>query len=503
MSKRLSLDTAAPMLSQNYASGAVVERRQYGSRDGTPGGIVGGGYGNSSSQSVLAASGGGRTGTRQRNSLMLFERASPSWWNPRFASNLLENQYLRSAFPQIRLRFRFGLLYAALTAFVWFMFHAFASDWRYSLVYQLSASALICLLILILLFTFNDNLYQKFYAPAGFLCTFILIVVSLLFFCVQNSLISPIGTFTASLETILLLYTVIPLPLYVCAACGVLYSILYEILSVQNLPYEYAGVKFALHLCAHILGVHLFILTQVRNRKTFIKIGQSLLASKDLEAEKQFKDNMIESVMPRKVAEELLKETIEFRRPSNATSSAARGSIFRPFTMNLMTDVSILFADIAGFTKMSSNKSADELVNLLNDLFGRFDKLCTATGCEKISTLGDCYYCVSGCPEPRADHAQCCVEMGMAMCVAIIEFDHDRNQDVNMRVGIHTGTVMCGIVGTKRFKFDVFSNDVNLANTMESSGKAGRVHLSENTMKFLGNEYILEEGDVVDGEKNK
>lgn len=505
MANRKSFDTAVPMLSQNYASGAVVERRQYGSRDGpTPAGA----YGNTSSQSALATGSGvggaaancaGKLG--QRNSLMLFERASPSWWNPRFASKLLENQYLRCAFPQIRLRFRFGLTYVALSAFVWFMFHAFVSDWTYSLIYQLSSSALICLLVLILLFTFNDNLYQRFYAPAGFLCAFILIVISLLFFCVQNSLISPIGTFASSLEIVLLLYTVIPLPLYICASCGLIYSILFEILTVKNLPYEYVAVKFALHLCAHLLGVHLFILTQVRNRKTFIKIGQSLLASKDLEIEKQFKDNMIESVMPRKVAEELLKETIEFRRPS--TASAARCSIFRPFTMNLMTDVSILFADIAGFTKMSSNKSADELVNLLNDLFGRFDKLCTATGCEKISTLGDCYYCVSGCPEPRPDHAQCCVEMGLAMCVAIKEFDRDRNQDVNMRVGIHTGVVMCGIVGTKRFKFDVFSNDVNLANTMESSGRAGFVHLSENTKNFLGNDYVLEEGEVVESKKKK
>lgn len=114
---------------------------------------------------------------------------------------------------------------------------------------------------------------------------------------------------------------------------------------------------------------------------------------------------------------------------------------FRPFTMNLMSDVSILFADIAGFTKMASNKSADELVNLLNDLFGRFDYLCGRCCLEKISTLGDCYYCVAGCPEPRADHAKCCVEMGLAMIIAIRQFDLDRGQAVNMRVGIHTGKV--------------------------------------------------------------
>lgn len=84
--------------------------------------------------------------------------------------------------------------------------------------------------------------------------------------------------------------------------------------------------------------------------------------------------------------------------PGLADCPPTKGSTvaFRPFTMNLMSNVSILFADIAGFTKMSSNKRAEELVDLLNDLFGRFDQLCSQSGCEKISTLGDCYYCVAG-----------------------------------------------------------------------------------------------------------
>lgn len=86
------------------------------------------------------------------------------------------------------------------------------------------------------------------------------------------------------------------------------------------------------------------------------------------------------------------------------------------------------------------------------------------------------------------------------MIEAIQEFDRERGEGVNMRVGVHTGTVLCGIVGTRRFKFDVWSNDVTFANKMESTGKPGRVHISEETSKFLGGSYILEEGEEVFGE---
>lgn len=234
--------------------------------------------------------------------------------------------------------------------------------------------------------------------------------------------------------------------------------------------------------------------------------------------EKQLKEKMIHSVMPPKVSDWLMKggieddeddvdidsETGSMMRKISSPRSSNQGdirTIFRPFNMNAMENVSILFADIVGFTRMSSNKSASQLVGLLNDLFGRFDRMCIKCQCEKISTLGDCYYCVSGCPEPVEDHAANCVEMGLSMIRAIKDFDSDCNESVNMRVGIHTGTVLCGIVGKKRFKFDVWSNDVSLANRMESTGKPGMVHISEKTYQFLKEEYYVQQADDFESMK--
>ncbi|CAF1003008.1 unnamed protein product, partial [Didymodactylos carnosus] len=226
--------------------------------------------------------------------------------------------------------------------------------------------------------------------------------------------------------------------------------------------------------------------------------------------EHQLISKMIDSLMPPKYAKDITKDFDFFRqRIQNISSQPSSPSIeqnqqpngnsesavLRPLHMDRMENVSILFADIVGFTSMSSNKTADQLVRLLADLYGRFDDLCLRMNCEKIATLGDCYYCVSGCPEPQRDHAKCCIEMGLSMINAIEEFDQDNNESVDMRVGVHSGSVNCGIIGTKKFKFDIFSNDVTLANKMESSGKPGYVHLTESTYKLLENNYNAEPGE--------
>jgi adenylate cyclase 9 len=190
---------------------------------------------------------------------------------------------------------------------------------------------------------------------------------------------------------------------------------------------------------------------------------------------------MIDSLMPRKYSQVIMEDFDVFRERVQNVNISRQGdddlqkAIFRPLHIERMENVSILFADIVGFTHMSSNKTASQLVSLLSDLYGRFDDLCVRMSCEKIATLGDCYYCVSGCPEPREDHAKDCVLMGLAMINAIEEFDEDNHEEVDMRVGVHSGSVNCGIVGTKKFKFDIFSNDVTLANKMESTGKPGKL----------------------------
>ncbi|XP_067012172.2 adenylate cyclase type 9 [Anabrus simplex] len=455
-----------------------------------------------------------------------FERAArQSWWDPRFDSEILEGQYKRSSFPQVRLRFQYALLYVIVVSLSWLIY--FIATGLSGMTHNWMAiagtfAALLLAVVSLFVLTYTQ-LYRRYTLPVSLCIAITMALLSILFVILDSSNnrspdITPVGQFSLCIEILLIMYTVIPLPLYVCVIIGGVYSIVFESLTAMLNYSDVNGVKDGygvvvralLQLCVHFIGIHILIMTNVRMRGTFMKVGQSLLVRRQLEMEKQLKEKMILSVMPPKVANWLMLETGGGREEDHrgfsthigSTQHRAGGdirSLFRPFNMHRMENVSILFADIVGFTRMSSNKSAEELVGILNDLFERFDDLCATNGCEKISTLGDCYYCVAGCPEPKPDHAKACVEMGLGMIEAIKQFDAETNEGVNMRVGVHTGTVLCGIVGTRRFKFDVWSNDVTLANQMESTGRPGQVHISETTRSFLEDSYWLEEGQLVNG----
>jgi class 3 adenylate cyclase len=160
--------------------------------------------------------------------------------------------------------------------------------------------------------------------------------------------------------------------------------------------------------------------------------------------------------------------------------------------------ITVLFSDIVGFTGMSDRLPPDEVVRRLNAIFSRFDALADVHDVEKIKTIGDAYMVAGGLTGRRTDHAQAVVAMAIDMQRALRELAPELGEELRVRIGIHTGPVVAGVIGTKKFVYDIWGDTVNMASRMESHGIAGRTQLSEATARLLGDAYPLEPRGEID-----
>lgn len=228
-------------------------------------------------------------------------------------------------------------------------------------------------------------------------------------------------------------------------------------------------VLFVMSMAIHLLRTRVL-------RESFQKERIIALQHEVIEEERDRADRLLLNILPGPIAERLKDDP---------------GVI-----ADAHEDVTVLFADLVGFTNLSRTLPADQLVARLDEVFSRFDDLADRHGVEKIRTMGDGYLAVAGLPTPRPDHARAVVDLAGSMIEATAELAVRHALPWQVRVGVHTGPVVAGVIGHRKFTYDLWGNTVNVASRLESTGEPGRIHVSRATLAHLGDVPHVRRGPI-------
>lgn len=446
---------------------------------------------------------------------LFFNRSNKNWLNPTFSSKVLEKILKEKLHEYVRRRFRATLGILCIFCGIWIAFfstqsvpnssssrsqHEVHYHWRYIVgggvlfsiiliymavswvVYKANAWLFFSFLVLLAAFSWLITITTNFDDDSP--------IFGSVSFVVQFTVSSMLLIFIHVLSLKSLVFKVI---------VSMTYIVVLEVLSVffsygsnegefQKRTIVYATVTHSVLLfCVNLAAANAAYFLQIRHHDTFWKITQCLFYKEAHYLERILKEKTIHSLIPNHIASTLMTEEVQ------SLINNEGGTSHLPFPLYQLEDVSILFADIVGFTSLSATMPAASVVAILNDIFSKFDHLAEVHSCEKISTLGDCYFCVSGCPQPNPNHASNIVDMGLDIVAELKRYKQEKGFDIDMRVGIHTGAVLSGVIGTKRFKYDVWSEDVTLAGQVERCGIPGKVVITEVTHRLISSNYVCEE----------
>ncbi|XP_026732107.1 adenylate cyclase type 2-like [Trichoplusia ni] len=337
------------------------------------------------------------------------------------------------------------------------------------------------------------------------LVTFV-ITLDLVFTDVAVSIFSSYEGFALrpAYATMALLSTYIFLPMrnnFLVILLGILVSTIYVLVYAFFTYYQdpQLGVVVASDIIyligVNLMGVYFRLMNEIVTRRSFLDRRACVESTLRLKFVKDQEERLMTSILPEHIVS---KVRHDIRNMFLGLDTQPLSQSMKPFNQLYVEEhdnVSILYADVVNYTMISTTLSPMRMVELLNELFGRFDEASEEHDVLRIKFLGDCYYCVSGIPKPTQQHAKNCVDLGLEMIHIIKDVREKRSLNIDMRIGVHSGKILSGLIGIRKWQYDIWSKDVTIANKMESTGKAGKVHVTKQTLELLldyAREYIIE-----------
>ncbi|CAH1170186.1 unnamed protein product [Phaedon cochleariae] len=287
--------------------------------------------------------------------------------------------------------------------------------------------------------------------------------------------------------------------LYVALLMGLLVGVVNTALNTWHILYGHSSITwrrilsdilFSVFLNA--LGLYYRYMNEIVTRHSFLDRRECIMSTHQLRHERNQMEQLMQSILPDYVLNKVKERYLEATRAFLRTGKILVRNPFDASLLDLHENVSILFADIVHYTEMTIQLDITELLETLNDLFTLFDAASMDLKVSRIKFLGDCYYCVAGLPPNAAPNpAEACVDFGLQMIEIISAIKKQRNLNINMRIGVHDGTIIAGTIGAIKYQFDIWSKDVETANKMESEGCAGKVHITNKTKEKLKKHYHI------------
>jgi len=259
---------------------------------------------------------------------------------------------------------------------------------------------------------------------------------------------------------------------YLIAASGIaalIYILIEQPPPASGFPLEFLALQGKITTASFFFLLTVFA---VYIRKSF------LITERYLEAERHKSEKLLRNILPAKVIQQLRE---------NPDSIAER-----------FEDCTVLFSDIVGFSELSRKLSAVEVVRLLNELFSAFDDLAEKHGLEKIKTIGDAYMAVGGLPDPDPYHAERTARFAIDLLTVISDYRRQNDHALEIRIGIASGAAVAGVIGKKKFIYDLWGDSVNTASRMESHGLPGQIQVTENTYALLKDKFLFKERGSIE-----